>query len=201
MTVLDSLSFTPDPYAPKWAKTQKQFAEGIIRVRRLPDDWDEDEYAFWWLPEKNDEGRIVRAARMSAREKDSYTVYVAENQIMTAGRTQVLTYIGATTGNSTGFAKYLAIGTGAILAPNPANTSLATEVFRKAQASNTVQGTQVDINFALLSGDANITMTNCGLFGNAATGTLGSGTMYTQALFSYVKGAWTIAVDYLVNLL
>lgn len=191
MTVLDSLTF----------KKHGQFAEGIIRVRRLPDEWDEDEYAYWWLPEKDSEGRVLRMPRMLEREKDRYTVYVAENQIMTAGRTQVLTYIGASGGNTTGFAKYLAIGTGTILAPNPANTSLATEAFRKAQASNTVQGTQVDINFALLSGDANITMTNCGLFGNTATATLGSGTMYTQALFSYVKGAWTISIDYLVNLL
>ncbi len=194
-TFEETMSFYPPP------GKGKQFAEGIIRVRRLPDDWSEDDYRFWWLPEKDSEGRVIRPARMSPREKDRYTTDVFENQIMTAARTQVLTYIGSSTGNTTGFAKYLAIGTGAIQAPNPNDTTLATETFRKAQAANTVQGTQVDVNFALVAADANVTMTNCGLFGNTATATLGSGTLYTKALFSYTKGNYSIAIDYLINLL
>src|SRR5258708_23790882 len=96
----------------------KEFAEGIIRVRRLPDDWSEDDYRFWWLPEKDSEGRVIRPARMSPLEKDRYTTDVFENQIMTAARTQVLSYIGSSTGNTTGFAKYLAIVTVAIPPPH-----------------------------------------------------------------------------------
>lgn len=191
----DTMGFTPPPGKPH------QFAEGIIRVRRLPPDWTEDEYRYWWLPERNSKGRLLRLPRMGEREKDTYTEAVFPNLIMTAGRTQVLTYIGGTAGSTVAFGKYLAIGTGAILAPGPADTTLATEVFRKLQAGFTVQGTQVDINFALLSGDANVTMSNAGLYGAAATATLNSGTLETHALFSYVKGAWTISVDYLVNLL
>lgn len=178
-----------------------QFAEGIIRVRRLPPEWTEDDYRYWWLPERDDEGHLLRLPRMEEREKDTYTEAVFENLIMTAGRSQVLTYIGGTAGSTVAFGKYLGIGTGAILAPGPADTSLATETFRKLQAAFTVAGTQVDINFNLTSGDANVTMTNAGLFGGTATISLNSGTLETHALFAYVKGAWTIAIDYLINLL
>jgi len=179
----------------------RQFAEGIIRVRRLPPEWTDADYAYWWLPEKDEAGRLIRPARMSEREKDRYTEAVFANQIMTAGRTQILIYIGASGGNTTGFAKYLALGTGTIQSTTPNDTSLANETFRKAQNSNTVSGTQVDINFQLASGDINSAITNCGIFGNTATGTLGSGTLYTHALFSYTKGAYTIAIDYLIVLL
>lgn len=180
---------------------QLQFAEGIIRVHRLPDGWTEQDYAYWWLPETNGRGKILRPARMSKQEKARYQEAEGHNQIMNAGRTAVLSYIGSSTGSTTQWAQQLAIGTGAITATSPTDTSLSNEVFRKAPASFSVAGTQVDINVQLASTDAQVAMTNMGLFGNGAGTTLGSGTLYTHALFSYSKGAYAVAIDYIVNLL
>lgn len=177
-----------------------QFAEGIIRVRRLPFDT-EEEYRYWWLPETNGRGKILRPARMSEREKEKYQEAEGRNQIMNAGRTAVLSYIGSSTGSTTQWAQYLAIGNGAITAVSPTDTNLANEMFRKAPASFSVVGTQVDVNVQLAAADANTAITNIGLFGNGASSTIGSGTLYTHALFSYSKGSYAVAIDYIINLL
>ncbi len=187
------------PAAPPLGQDALHFT-GIIRLRRLPEEWTPQQYRYWWCAETDGRGRVLRQARISEREKERYTEGEFYNLLTVAGRAQILSYIGASTGSTIGFAKYLAIGTGALQSPSPVDTSLAGEVFRKALASFTVQGTQVDCSFLLASADANVTMTNAGLFGNAATSTLGSGTLYTKALFSYSKGAYSISADYLINL-
>ena len=195
----NTLTFRPPRVGKK--RLGKQFAEGIIRLYRLPDGWTDEDTQRLWTPETDRRGRIVRAACMSLRDKQRYLDYEAANQIMNAGRTQVLTYIGSSSGNSTQWAQYLAIGTGAITATSPTDTALANEVFRKAQSSYAVNGTQVDVLFSLGNSDAQVTMTNAGLWGNAASGTLGSGSLYTHALFAYTKGNYAVNIDYLINLL
>ena len=140
-------------------------------------------------------------SRLNDRAKERYLEAEGSNQITNTGRTQVLTYIGSSSGYTTQWAQYLAIGTGSISATSPTDTSLANEVFRKAQTSFAVTGTVVDINFQLGTTDAEVTMTNVGMYGAGATATLGSGSLLTHALFSYTKGAYAITIDYLVNLL
>lgn len=181
-------------------KETKQFAEGIIRVHRLPFDNDE-EYEYWWLPKTNGRGKILRPARMGQREKARYLEVEGHNQIMNAGRSAVLSYIGSASGSTTQWSQYLAIGNGAITAVSPTDTNLANEVFRKTPSSFSVVGTQVDITTQLGSTDAQTSITNVGLFGGGASSTLGSGTLMTHALFSYTKGAYAVNVDYIVNLL
>ena len=39
-----------------------KFARGIIRVHEIPVDWSEAEYRYWWLPEKDNVGRVIRTA-------------------------------------------------------------------------------------------------------------------------------------------
>ena len=162
--------------------------QGYIRAYRVPDGWSEAENTYWWQ-------------RLSLREKSRYLVAEAPNLITNNGRAQVLTYIGGFSGSTTAFAQQFAIGTGAIGAVSPADTALANEVFRKAPTSYTVSGTQVDVLIQLGSTDAQVTFTNVGLFGNGATGTLGSGTMVTHSLFSFTKGSFAINLDYVLNLL
>lgn len=178
-----------------------QFAEGIISVYRIPTEWSENEYRFWWIPETDGRGNILRPARMSHEEKSRHLEIRGYNQIMNAGRTAVLNYIGASTGSTTGWSQWFAIGTGAITATNATDTSLSNEVFRKQPATFSVSGTQVDINIQLSNTDAQVMMTNAGMFGNGATSTLGSGSLFTHALFSYTKGNFAIAIDYIINLL
>lgn len=193
--IYDMLAFAPPPGKPK-------FAEGIIRIRRIPDEWTEEDYQYWWLPETDGHGKILRPARISEEAKErEYQIDEFNNIITTAGRTQVLTYIGSSTGNTTQWSQYFAIGTGAITAVSASDTSLSNEVFRKAQTSYSVSGTLVDVNFQLGTTDAEFTYTNCGLFGAGASSTLGSGTMMTHALFAFTKGAFAISCDYVINLL
>lgn len=180
---------------------RKQFAEGIIRVRRLPDGWTDDDYRKWWLPETDERGKIIVPARMSEREKDQYGMAEGRNQIMNAGRTAVLSYIGSPSGSTTQWSQFFAVGTGAITATTPIDTVLSNEVFRKAPASFAVNGTQVDVNIQFGTTDAQFSYTNAGLFGAGATSTLNSGSLFTHALFVFTKGAIAISCDYLINLL
>lgn len=181
-------------------KSTTPFLEGRIQVYRLPDGMSEQEYKDLWLPETDGKGTILRPARLSPQEKARHLDYETENDIMQAGRTAVLSYIGSGSGSTTQWAQYFAVGTGAISGITPQDSSLANEVFRKIQTSFAVNGTTVDINFQFGTTDAQTTYTNAGLWGNGASGTLGSGTLYTHALFAYSKGAYAIAIDYLVDL-
>jgi hypothetical protein len=190
----------PYIFGKKWQR-KRQFAEGIIRVRRLPDGWTDEEYAHWWLPTTDSRGKIIIPARMSEREKDKYGEAEAHNQIMAAGRTAALSYIGSPSGSTTQWAQEFAVGTGAITSVTPLDTTLANETFRKSPVSYSVAGSQVDINIQFGTSEAQYTYTNAGLFGNSATSTLSSGTMMTHAFFSYTKGAFSISVDYIINLL
>lgn len=180
---------------------RKQFAEGIIRVRRLPDGWSTDDYQKWWLPTTDGKGKILVPARMSEREKDRLGVAEAKNQIMNAGRNNVLSYIGSPSGSTTQWSQYFAVGTGGITATSPMDTALSNEVFRKIPASFAISGTQVDINIQFGTTDAQFAYTNAGLFGGGASSTLNSGTLMSHALFVFTKGAFSISCDYLVNLL
>lgn len=197
MGVMETASFRM-PYI-FGKKKKRQFAEGIIRVRRLPEGWSDTDYKYWWLPLTDGKGKILRPARMSEKEKERYQEAEGCNQIMNAGRTAVLSYLGSPSGSTTQWAQQLAIGTGAITSTSPTDTSLSNETMRQAPASFAVNGTAVDINVSL--GTTSITMTNMGLFGNGATSTLGSGTLYSHSLFAYSKGAYSVSIDYLVNLL
>lgn len=175
--------------------------QGILRIRELPEDFSPQDYLKYWCGIKDSAGRLIAPPVISEREKERYTVVESHNQLMTAGRALLLGYAGATGGSTTAFGKYLAIGTGTLQATNPADTSLVNEVFRKIQASNTVQGSQIDINFQLASGDAQTTFTEAGLYGGSASGTANSGTLCTHVLFSYTKGNWSLSADYLINLI
>jgi hypothetical protein len=200
ISISDTVSFSGMPYIFD-KKKKRQFAEGIIRVRRLPEGWTDDDYRKWWLPETDGKGKIIVPSRMSEKEKDRYGEAEGRNQIMNAGRTAVLSYIGSPSGSSTQWSQYFAVGTGAITATSPIDTTLANETARKLPASFAVSGTQVDINVQFGTTDAQFAYTNAGLFGNGATSTLNSGTMMTHALFVYTKGAFAISVDYIINIL
>lgn len=196
MTFYDMTAFAP-PLGKK-----PEFAEGIIRVRKIPNEWTAEDYAYWWLPQTDDKGKVLRPARISEQEKERYYQLAEfENLITIAGRTQVLTYIGSPSGNTTQWSQYFAVGTGAITSVSAGDTSLANEVFRKAQTSYSVNGTQVDVNIQFGTTDAEFTYTNAGLFGAGASGTLNSGVLMTHALFSFSKGAFALSIDYIINLL
>ena len=175
--------------------------QGMLRLCELPDEWTREEYLRYWCGERDEQGHVIKPAIMTKQEKERYTVVEARNQLMAAGRTSILSYIGGASGNTTAFGKYLAIGTGVLQATSPSDTALVNEVYRVAQTTNTVQGSQMDVNFQIPSASAQVTMTESGLFGGTASTTAGSGTLVTHVLFSYTKGAAAIAADYIITLI
>ena len=174
--------------------------EGILRIREIPPEWTDAEFRYWWCDERTESGMLIHRARMSEREKDRWTVVEARNLLMSAGRTQLLTFAGAS-GTTVAFAQFYAVGTGSIFTVQPADTSLATELFRLAPASFSVVGNSVTITTNFSTSQGNGTYTNAGLFGNGATSTPGSGTLMTHILYNYTKtSANAIANDYLISL-
>ena len=172
--------------------------EGVIRVREHPFGDDKHQFEHWWLAEWVN-GKMIRPPRMPQKEKDKYTVYEAKNILTTNGRTQLLQYVG--NASSVPWGKIFSVGTFPLVAVSPGDTSVATELVRVATSAPTVTGTQVDIPISFASGTGVGTWTNVGLYGTtAATTTLGTGTLFTHALFSYVKGSVAVVIDYLISL-
>lgn len=174
--------------------------EGILKIREIPSDWTDTEFRYWYCNEHSASGRLLRKARLSERDKDRWTVLVAENLLMSAGRTQLLTFAGSHT-TTTAFAQYYAVGTGTIYTVQPSDTQLASELFRAVPASFSVVGNSVTVTTNFSTSQGNGTYTNAGLFGNGATGTANSGTLMTHLLYSYTKtSAVSIANDYTISL-
>ncbi len=176
---------------------------GIVRFRRIPDDWSEEDYRHWWLPEWNNDGtKIIREARMTPRDKDRWTVHEVKNILTTSGRTEILTYLSSTAANTPAFAQQFALGTGTINQVSPGDSLLQGEIFRAAPNTATITGTQLDLATLIGSTQAVGTLTNAGLFGISATSTTNSGTLMTHTLlnnFSKASGQ-TYTADYLLNI-
>ncbi len=78
---------------------------------------------------------------------------------------------------------YFAIGTGTTAAA-VGNTQLVTEVFRDVFTQTSVANGQLTIKYYLASGSANgNTIVEAGLFGDDATATANSGTLFARAVF------------------
>lgn len=171
---------------------------GLIRARAVPFET-EAEWRHWWLGEFDARGQMIRPPRMSEKEKEKYTVAEAPNILVSSGITQVLNYVGANNGNAVAFAQYFAVGNIAIAQLNSNDTSVAGEFFRAAPSLSTVSGSQIDVSTFVGSGQAVGSITNAGLFGNGASGTIGSGTLMTHSFFSHVKGSVAETFDYLLS--
>jgi len=191
-----------------WRRRRRRFAEGIIRVRRLPPEFEADNWALYkdlWLPVTDGQGRVLSPAKLSDRDKERFTEEVFANVVCVGGRTQILTFIGAQTGGTPAFTQYFAVGTGSPVSPSASDTlsdwsNYANEIFRKAPASYAVTGSQVDISIPFGSADAQATWTNCGIFGVSATSSGNTGVLMTHALAPYTKGNFAINADYVVTL-
>lgn len=174
--------------------------EGILKIREIPPDWDDATFRYWWCDERSATGSLIRKARMSEREKDRWTVVEAKNMLMSAGRTQILTFMGQLTAPAV-FTQYYAVGTGTIFTIQPSDVSLATELFRAVPASFSIVGNAVTVTTNFSTSQGNGTYTNAGIFGVSATSTPGSGVLMTHILYSYTKtSSIAIVNDYTMSL-
>lgn len=159
---------------------------GIVRVRSLPDDIDTDEkYIAYWK-------------RLTSREREKFTIWEGENLITTGGNLAINNFLGNTS-TIAGFAKYLALGIGALTGPAVGDTSLVNEVWRKIPSLLTVVGNTSDISTSLLATDAQAVLTEAGLYTGSASATLNSGTLSSHILFPLVNNVGLArSVDYLI---
>lgn len=163
--------------------------EGIVRIYALPEDLaDEAAYKRWW-------------ATFSESEKERFSTLKGEfrNIITSAGRTQVLTFMG-NTGTTTAFAQQFAVGTGAISKVDAADNALAGELYRNAPSSYSVVGNAVTVSTLIDASHGIGTWSNCGFFGNGATSTSGSGTLMTHLLSYHTHTATAETADYTMSL-
>lgn len=166
---------------------ERAYWHGDILVREVPADWTEEDFKRYW-------------STMSPRERDRHTLYQTHNLLTTNGRTQILSYCSAT-GTVTPFCQYFALGNFPITAVAPLDAAVQGEVYRAAPTVVSSSGNTTDISMFLNGTTANTTLTNCGIFGNNATGTSGSGTLMTHALFNFTKSSGQqITCDYLITL-
>lgn len=175
---------------------------GLIRIRELPFD-SYEEYARWWLPQRNESGAIIAQARMTQQEKERYTALEARNLLTGSGRTQILGFIGTPTyvASQSAFAQYFSVGTYPFTTPSSGDTTTPGELARATPSTAVITGTQIDIATFFATGAANGGWTNAGLWGVNATSTLGSGTLMTHSAFAYTKSSsQAVTVDYLISL-
>lgn len=174
--------------------------EGILKIREIPAEWSDTEFKYWWCDERSPSGALIRKARMTEHEKDRWTVLEAKNMLMSAGRTQILTFMGQATAPAT-FSQFYAVGTGTIYTVQPSDTSLATELFRLAPAAFSIVGNAVTVTTNFSTSQGNGTYTNAGLFGVSASSTPGSGVLMTHILYSFTKtNSQAIVNDYTMSL-
>lgn len=168
--------------------------EGILRIYEFPADAAYEELACWW-------GCFDLCEKMRQVERLGGRLAIeARNLTTSAGRTQILSFIGAS-GSTNAFAQYYAVGTGTIYVVQAADTSLASELFRAVPSTVSVIGNSVTISTPFSTSQANGTYTNAGIFGNNATSTPNSGTLMTHLLYSYTKtSANSITNDYAITL-
>lgn len=190
--------------------------EGIIFARAWPDGFTEDEYRLMLVG-----GRRHRLARPDAVGAAGQPIFhltdyerrakarlldgkcldrhEAHNVACNAGRTVLLNLIAGAAGY--GGVSYFAVGTGTPINPDAGDVQLVTEGFRKALSGTTISGNQIDLSTLFATTEANLTYTEAGLFGNGATATANSGTLFAHAAYAYQKSSSiNLTNDYVIFL-
>jgi len=124
---------------------------------------------------------------------DIISVREYKNVFVNSGRQSIMDrFTGANTGEIT----YLELGNGTAT-PSVTDTSLGNGLYRKKITSRKREGLKFYSSTFIPSTEGNYTYKEIGLFGDDATSTLGSGTLYTRALINETKtAAESLTIDY-----
>lgn len=110
------------------------------------------------------------------------------NMFVTAGKNSLADHLKGTTANNKGIITYSALGTG-ITAPALADTQLQTEIVRKLISVREVNGKTAVFQTYFNPSEGNGTLKEAGLFGDAASGTANSGTLFCRVAINRTKSA------------
>ena len=131
--------------------------------------------------------RIVPVGKVLAILRDVRTGRVHEtlsnNMVVTAGKNSIAS---RAVGNTKGEITYCAVGTG-IVAPVAGNTALGSELARKLISVRSVSGNVATFSTFFTTSEAIGSLTEAGLFGDDATATSGTGTLFARTLISRTK--------------
>lgn len=148
---------------------------------------------------------IVPKGRVQIILHDALTGKIKEiqnynNMFVTAGKNSMAAALMGTIANTKGIITYCALGTGST-APALANTALQTELFRKLVSVRSVSTNQALFETFFTTSEANGTLREAGLFGDDASGTANSGTLFCRTAINRTKTTgdtltlrWTVTI-------
>lgn len=109
-----------------------------------------------------------------------------KNMFVTAGKNSIADHLRGTTSNNKGIITYCALGTGTT-APALADTTMQTEIARKAVSVRSVSGKVATFQTFFTTAEANGTLREAGLFGDDASDTANSGTLFCRTAINRTK--------------
>lgn len=110
------------------------------------------------------------------------------NTFVTVGKNSMAAALMGTTTNDQGIITYCAVGT-SVIAATLADTTLTTEIFRKLVSVRSVSGKVATFQTFFTTSEANGTLREAGLFGDLATATANSGTLFSKLAINRVKSS------------
>lgn len=111
-----------------------------------------------------------------------------KNTFVTTGKNAIAAALMGTTSNNKGIITYCAVGTNTT-APTLADTQLGTEIFRKLVSVRSVSGKVANFQTFFTTAEANGTLREAGLFGDDASSTPDSGTLFSKLAINRVKSS------------
>jgi len=108
------------------------------------------------------------------------------NTFVTVGKNSIAAGLIGITDNNQGIITYCALGT-SVVAATLADTTLTTEIYRKLISVRSVSGKVATFQTFFTTAEANGTLREAGLFGDAATATTDSGTLFSKLAMNRVK--------------
>ena len=111
-----------------------------------------------------------------------------ENMFVTAGKNSLADGMRGTESNNKGIITYCAVGT-SVVAPALGDIKLTTEIFRKLVSVRSVSGKVATFQTFFTTAEANGSLREAGLFGDDASGTVDSGTLFAKLAINRVKSA------------
>lgn len=113
-------------------------------------------------------------------------IYLIDNLVTDAGKASIADALRGSTTNNKGIITYCAVGTDAT-APEPTDIILGTEIFRKLVSVRSVSGNVALFETFFTVNEANGNLKEAGLFGDDATATADSGTLFNKLAIDRVK--------------
>jgi hypothetical protein len=111
-----------------------------------------------------------------------------KNMVVTAGKNSIADALRGTETSNKGIITYCAMGTGGT-APTEADTTLETELGRKLVSVRSVSGNVATFETFFTTSEVNGTLLEAGLFGDNASSTANSGTLFCRVIISRTKSS------------